>query len=169
MLLFSGHHKANQGAKNSETSEFLEASIICNMVYSKCDIEYFTDYTIKQKLNIINTICDSLSIEVHFSVASHETAGAFVYHQPNNELSEKSALIFQKYLNAAIGVKNNAAIGFYHGKEQYGLDYFLRTDAPAILINLEHWNNYKTVSTDRNNYVNAIVGGIENLISLNKG
>lgn len=165
MLLFAGHHKASRGAKNEYTSEYSECSNVCSMISCKADIEYFTNYTIKQKKNIITTLCDSLNIDIHFSSSSKVNAGPVVLFQPDNNDSKQLAEIFQNKLNSISDIKNKAQEGFYHGERKYGVDYFLQTDHPSIIINLDHWSNYELVINNVDKYVDSIVSCINILIS----
>lgn len=163
MLIFAGHHVTNQGAVNNFSSELIESSILGALISSNGESIFVGSAPVKDKINIINTTCDSLNIDIHFTTSINGNHGPKVFYKDNCNQSEKSAHIIQSELNQITSSSNIAEIGYYHNKKKFGIDYFLQNDYPSIIICPEHWINYTNIMLNRCKYSGAIQRGLTKL------
>lgn len=165
MLVFAGHHIESQGAVNDVSTELIEASILGALISVDNNSVFVGSTKIKDKINIINTYCDSLNIDIHFTTSSGGYHGPKVYYKDNCIRSKKAAHIIQTELNLVTYSDNKPELGYYHNKKECGMDLFLINNRPSIIICPENWDNYTKIILNRANYANAIQTGIRKLIN----
>lgn len=164
MLIFAGHHLKNQGAVNDISSELIEASILGAMISSDDNSIFLGSSILREKVKLINTTCDSLNIEIHYSTSIGASHGPKVYYKENCSLSQKAANSMQEELNKIDSSTNQPEIGYYHNKKEFGLDYFLKNNYPSIIICPEHWDRYTNIILKRKQFCGAIQKSISKLI-----
>ena len=167
MLIFAGHHVKSQGATNKFSSELIESSILCGLISADGNSYFVGSATVKDKIEVINTVCDSLSIDIHYTTSIDGPHGPKVYYKDGCDYSKRAAFWMQHELNEVSFNGNNAEIGYYHGQKEFGYDTFLKNDHPSIIICPEHWDNYKSITTNRARYSGAIQRGINRLREYN--
>lgn len=164
MIIFAGHHMKAQGAVNGKSSEFIESVALVEAIAINSNLIRGDYLTTKEKLNTVNTLCDSLSIEIHYNTSLSKEDGPVVYYKPDCDKSKAAATHIQNELNEVSKSNNVPKIGYYHDSEEFGIDYFLTSKFPAIIICPEHWDNYETIKRNRGEIAKAITNGLDKII-----
>ncbi len=163
MLIFAGHHVKNQGAINDFSSELIEASILGAMISSDGNSVFVGSATAKDKIEVINTTCDSLNIDIHYTTSIGCSNGPKVFYKDNCEVSKESAQAIQAELNKISNSEQVPEVGYYHNNKEFGYDYFLKNNYPSIIICPESWNNFNEIIINRARYCGAIQCGLSKI------